>query len=162
MAKGGYALDAKAGGFGLITLPYHATAAHSDPITDNLYLVLDENNEPTDELLPVASTAVVPDGLTIYQFDGDDASLMVFRWKGKLNLLPAPGAFQFARVRAYDYTNLVIRVYADGAEIDAYRVVNNKLTRIPALEDHDDYEIELIGTSTTRTGLLTTDAEEIE
>jgi hypothetical protein len=39
--RGGYALDMKPTGSGLTTLGFHATAAHADPISDNLFLVLD-------------------------------------------------------------------------------------------------------------------------
>lgn len=151
MSKAGYALDAKAGGFGLISLSYHATAVHSDPITDHLYLVLDENNEPTDVLLPLASTAVVPDGLTIFQFDGDDTSDMVFRWKGKLNLMARPTTLHFSRVRALGYDNLVFKTYADGVLIDSYVVTSSNLVRLPGIDSPDSYEFELIGTSTART-----------
>jgi len=162
MAKAGYALDGRAGGFGLISLAYHATALHSDPITDALYLVLDENNEPTDVLLPVASTAVVPDGLTIYQFDGDDESSMVFKWRGKLHLMPWPTTMQFSRVRALNYTNLVFRVFANGVLLSDRLVADSKLVKLPALSAKDDYEFELVGTSSVRTALAVESSEEIE
>jgi hypothetical protein len=55
----GYAYDAKQSGFGLMSLAYHAIAAHVNPITDQLYVVLDVNSEPTDGALPLASSAVV-------------------------------------------------------------------------------------------------------
>ena len=34
---------------------------HADPVTDNLYLVLDENDEPSTPYLPGTSTAPIPD-----------------------------------------------------------------------------------------------------
>jgi hypothetical protein len=162
MAKAGYALDTSPSGFGLISLAYHACAVHSEPETDHLYLVIDANAEPTDVLLPTASTAVVGDGKTIYTFDGDDSSQMVFRWRGKLNLMPWPTTFQLARVRGADYVNLVFNTYADGVLIDQQRVTNGNLFKLPALDSHESYEFEFVGTSTVRTGLALQHASEVE
>lgn len=161
MAKGGFALDIKENGFGLIELAYHACAVHTNPVTDLLYLVLDDNHEPTDVLLPVASTAVAPTGKTIFQFDADEASDMVFLWRGRLNLMPWPTTMQFARVRALDFVNLVFRTYADGVMIDEYRVLNDLLVKLPALDTHDSYEHELVGTSTARSFFSTEDPEDM-
>lgn len=153
MAKGGYALDVRAGGFGLISLGYHACAAYSDPLTDHLYLVLDEVNEPDDELLPVPPEPIVdPDGLTIYQFDGDDTTRMTFRWKGKLNRMNRPATMHFMRVVAIEYDNLVANVYANGVMIDSFVVTgaNDEATRIPGLDSYNTYELELVGTSSAQ------------
>lgn len=106
----GFALDMKASGFGLIPLAYHASAAYADPVTDNLYLLLDDDSEPTDDQLPEPSTAPVPDDVTIYQFNADE-SAMVYRWKSKLYLLPVPAAFLRVQVRALSYANTVFRAY---------------------------------------------------
>ena len=43
-----YALDMKANGFGVVEMPFHASAVHVDPVTDTMYLVLDDINEPDD------------------------------------------------------------------------------------------------------------------
>ena len=126
-------------------------AAHAEPITDGLYLVLDQVSEPTHVLLPLASTAVTPNGLTIYQFNASTVSHMVYRWKGKLNLMPWPTTLHFSRVRALSYTNLVFRTYADGVLIDTQLVTDSNLVRLPGLDSHDSYEFEFIGTNTVRT-----------
>lgn len=156
----GYALDAKPNGFGLIRLSYHATALHSDPLTDGFYLVLDVNNEPTDSDLPVASTAVTPNGLKIFQFDAG-ASNMVFRWRGKLNLTAYPLALTIAQVRALSYSNLLFRVYADGAVIHEQVVSNDKEFTLPALDTYGSYEFEFMGTSTARSGQAAEDVLEL-
>lgn len=109
--KGGFALDMKASGFGLVPLAYHATAVYANPVTDDLYLVLDESTEPTDTELPLASTAPEPDGVTIYQFNADEASNMVYRWRSKLYLLPHRAAFLTVRVQARTFLNTVFRAY---------------------------------------------------
>lgn len=148
--KGGYALDVKSTGFGLIRLSHHATAAHADPLTDKLYLVLDENTEPTEAALPLESTAPTPDGVTIFEFNGDDDSKMVYRYRGKLNLMPAPTTLTIARVAAGDYTNLLARFYADGVLLRELVIESKKEFVLPAKETHETYEVELIGTSTVR------------
>lgn len=151
MAKGGFALDLRSAGFGLIELGHHATAAFSDPATDHLHVVLDEINEPDDELLPVPPAPVDPDGLTIYQFDGDDDVLMTFRWKGRLNRMNRPATMHFMRVTAEAYDNLVANVYADGVLIDSFVVTDENLVRLPGTDSHSSYELELVGTSRTYT-----------
>src|SRR5574341_2134441 len=55
--RAGYALDMTPDGFGLISLAFFATAMYADPLTDKLYLVLTEDNEPADVYLPLPSTA---------------------------------------------------------------------------------------------------------
>lgn len=160
--SGGYALDAKPDGFGLIELAYHATAVHADPVTDNLYLVLDTNNEPTTPYLPASSSAVVPDGRTIYQFDGDPAHLMTYLWRGRLNLLAQPFAAQFQRVLAADFDNLIARCYEDGDMqferiIASNREFRSKRTQLAEVS----YEQELIGTSRVRGFLSADDIDEL-
>lgn len=150
MTTGGFALDTKPTGFGLVELSYYARAVHVSPVTDQLYLVLVSNAEPTDELLPLPTSAVEPDGATIYQFDGDDDEAMVFRYRGRLNLMPHPTTLRIARVRALDYTNLVVRVYGDGTQIHEQVVTGKREFVVPARSTYETYEIELIGTSTTR------------
>ena len=146
----GYALDTKSDGFGLIQLSFHATALHVDPLTDALHMVLDLNNEPVDVALPVASTAVVPTGLKVFQFDAG-ASDMVYRWRGRLNLTPYPLTLTIAQVRAASFANLVLRLYGDGVEIHKRALVGNTEFALPATDTYDSLEIELMGTGTVRT-----------
>jgi hypothetical protein len=151
LASGGYALDFKPDGFGLIELAYHATAAHADPTTDALYLALDENDEPTTPYLPQPSTAPAPDGQTIYQFDGDENALMTYLWRGRLNLMQAPYAPMFVRVQAQDYDNLIVRGYQDGLMQFENVVTSAEEFRVPTQRTAKvSYEQELIGTSRVR------------
>lgn len=146
----GYALDTKPDGFGLIRLSFHATAVHVDPLTDALYLLLDVNSEPTAGALPLASTAVVPNGLRIYQFDAG-ASDMVFRWRGRLNVTPYPLRLAIAQVRALAFTNLLVRLYGNGVLVYERVVADGREFTLPTLAAYDTLELELMGTSTTRT-----------
>lgn len=161
MAKSGYALDTKPTGFGLVELPYHASSAYSDPLTDHLYLVLDQNNEPTDGALPLASTAVAATGKTIFQFDGDAASNMVYRWRGKLNLFQHPKTPHMGRVRALSYANLIAKFYGDGVLLLTKVITSAKEFKLPALKAFESYEMELIGTSTSRSIQAAEDVTEL-
>jgi hypothetical protein len=161
--KGGYALDSNQGGFGLISLGYHSTASHSDPLTDHLYLVLDEVNEPTDALLPVPPAPVTADGLTIFQFDADETVDMTYQWKGKLHLMPVPTTLHFAKVRAGDVVNLLFRTYADGVLVDTQVIDATTLQfRLPGADSHESYEFELIGTSSVRMFVAAEDVKGLE
>jgi hypothetical protein len=147
---GGYALDMKNSGFGLVALSYHASAVHAAPLTDKLYLVLDEIDEPTVTYTPVVSTVPAADVTAIVQFDGDSASHLVYQWRGKLNLLARPAAPQYCQVQADDYTNLVLRLYGNGVLIFETTVLSQLEFTLPTLDMYVTYELELIGTSRVR------------
>ncbi len=160
VTQGGYALEPGPNGFGLIQLGMHAAAAYADPITDSLYLILDTYEEPTDDLLPGGSgQPIEPDGLTLYQWNaGED--LMMYRWRGKLWMLPFDTAFQQARVRAADYAALVFRAYRDGVLLKEKLITNAKGFTLPMLEAPETVEIELVGTSRVRTVQMVQDPME--
>ncbi len=163
MAKAGYALDMKPDGFGAISLAYHATAAFADPLTDELQLVLDQNDEPAVPYLPLPSTEPVPDGVTIYTFDAVEGDgHMVYQWRGKLNLLPNPSAFTYCQVRALDYTNLVLRLYGDGVLIFERAISSQETFTLPLISTYDTFEAELVGTSTVRTLQVAEDIGEFD
>lgn len=149
--KGSFALDMKPDGFGLVPLSSHASAAYSDPITDELYLVLDSTTKIINALLPIPDTMPTVSGTVIYRFDPDDgAGLMMRRYYGKLNLLPRPAAFGFAQVKASDYTNLVLRLFGDGALYYEVVVAGKEAFTLPVNDEYESFEYELLGTSTVR------------
>ena len=156
----GYALDTKQGGFGLIRLSWHANAVHVDPLTDALYALLDVNSEPTDSNLPLPSTAVAPSSVRVYQFDAG-ASDMVFLWRGKLNLMAIPTAMQVMQVRAAGFENVLVRLYGDGAMLHEQVLSDMREFTIPTLDAHDDFELELMGTSTVRGAQAAEEVEEL-
>lgn len=160
MARAGYMLDMKSTGFGVVALAYHATAVHAEPLTDKLHLVLDENNEPTAPYLPLPSTAPVPDGLTIYTFNAENGDgNMVVQWRGKLNLLPYPASFKYCQVRAEEYTNLLLRLYANGDLLMEHAIASEEPFTLPMIDDYTKFEFEFLGTSRIYTAQV---AEEIE
>ena len=162
--RGGYMADLKSDGFGLVETAYHATAAHADPVTDDLYLALDSNDEPTTPYLPEPSTAPAPDGRTIYQFDGDESSLMAYLWRGRLNLVPSPYAPTFVRVQAGDFDNLIARGYQDGDLQFEEVITSAEEFRVDDGGEMAEvsFEQELIGTSRVRTFQTAEDIGEIE
>jgi hypothetical protein len=161
--KAGYALDTKPDGFGAVPVAYHATAVHANPLTDNLHLVLDEDDEPTVAYLPLPSTAPAVDGLTIYTFNAENGDgHMVYQWKGKLNLLPYSASFNFFQVRAEDFANLVMRIYADGVLIFEQAITSQEPGTLPLLDSYNRVEIELIGTSRVYTVQIAEGIEEFD
>jgi hypothetical protein len=161
MTTHGYMLDMKQSGFGLVALSYHVTARHADPLTDKLYLVLDAIDEPTVTYTPVVSTIPTPDGATIYEFDGDDTSKLIYLWRSKFNLLPREGAFQVAQIDADDYTDLTLRLYANGSMIYEVLVTSAEPFTLPTDDEAKSYEWELIGSSRAQRVQMAETVEEL-
>lgn len=159
----GYMLDVRPNGAGLVSLSFHAIAAFADPLSDNLYLVLDAINEPTEAALPVASTAPTLSSpyKVIHQFDGHATNLLRYRYRGKLHLLPYPGTMTIAQVSAPDFTNLVMRTYGDSTLLQTKQITSLREFTVPALAARDSYEVELVGTTTVRTAQLAEDVQEL-
>jgi len=161
----GRALDMKETGFGLITLSYHASAVHSDPLTDNLYLVLTEDEEPTGPsgtLLGSTAPLLSAPYVTIYQFDADeDVTPMTYRHRGKLNLLSRPAAFVYCQVKADDYDNLVLNLYADGVLFFSDAVLDSEPFTLPLTDEYVEFEYEFVGTSRVRTAQFVEDIREL-
>jgi hypothetical protein len=156
----GYVLDTKPDGAGLVRLSHFATAVHVDPLTDAMFVLLGVNSEPTDASLPLASTAVAASTTVIYQWDAHATNKIVYRWKGKLNLMPYETTLHFGRLKAEDYTNVLARVYGDGAEIFEKVGVSEIVYRVPGTRTYSKYEQELMGTSRVRTYQLAQDPME--
>jgi hypothetical protein len=149
--RGCYAIDMKATGFGVVPMAFHASAAYVDPIEDKLYLVLDEDNEPDDDLLPVpAEPPHYIDGRTIYEFEGNPSMLMNYRYRGKLWLLEHPAWLSVFQVRADDYDNLLLRIYGDGQQVEEIVVTEDTEFTVACVDEYVELEYEVLGTSTVR------------
>lgn len=149
---GGYMLDTKGTGFGVVRSSFHAVAAFVDPLTDGMYLVLSAFNEPTSALLPQPSSFALgaTPQRTIYQFDAHATAKLVQSWRGKLNLHDMPTAQRVARVEAVDYANIVFRLYADGLLIHERAVTGAGEFSLPLHDAAGSHEIEVISTSAIR------------
>jgi hypothetical protein len=166
--KGGYALDMKSTGFGLVELGYHATAAYAEPLTDDLYLVLDDVNQPTADGLPVPSDPPVPTGVTIFKFNAA-ADAMPYRWRSKLYVLPKPGAFLWVQIKAAALSNTIFRLYRQNMSAGSWSdtlvrevVPNaNEPFNLPMAADYDRCWWEIIGTDYIQSVQIAEDVEEL-
>ena len=155
-SRAGYALDMSPTGFGLVKLGFHAEAIYADPETDNFYLALDSDTEPTNVLLPVPpSTPVDLTGNIIYQFDADPGSKMVALWRSKLFMLPRPGCLQYVQIRAVTYANMVARFFkiVDGVDVMFYErvVVSEEPFVIPTNDLYSRFFVEVLTTDRIQT-----------
>lgn len=148
-ARGCFGIDMKANGFGIVRMAFHASASFVDPIEDKMYLVLDMDDEPDDELLPVrADPPHYVDGRTIYEFEGNPSVLMTYRWLSKLWILENPSWFSVFQIEAQDYDNLLLRLYGDGAVVGEYVVTDKEEFTVDVVEEpYTRLQYELIGTS---------------
>lgn len=159
--RGGYAIDMKPTGFGIVELPFHATAAFADPVSGDLYVVLDQNDEPDDPSLPVrAAPPAYVNGTTLFRFEGSTA-LMTFRWRSKLWIQERPTTFLMCKVVAEDYDNLLLRFYGDGIEFHEVAVSSEEVFTLPMVDAYRHFEVEVLGTSTVRTIQVAEDVLEI-
>jgi len=158
--KGCYAIDTRQNGFGVVGMAFHFTAAWVDPKTDRLYMVLDEDAEPDDESLPEhPAIPLYLDGTTVYEFEGGD-TFMNYRWRSKLWLTP-PSAFSIAQVRAESYDNLLVRFYANGAQLYETVVTQETEFVLPMADAATQFEIEILGTSPVRVVQMAEDVLEL-
>jgi hypothetical protein len=114
--------------------------------------------------LPLPSTAPTnTNGLNIFQFNSPDGDgRMVYRWRGKLNLLAHPAAFGFCQVRAEDFDNLVLRLYADGVLLSEDVITSETPLTLPLIDGYTTFEIELLGTSRVYTVQVAEDISEFD
>lgn len=82
-----------------------------------------------------------------------------YRWRSKLFLNPIPASYTMAQVRAADYDDLTLRIYAQGQLIDERVVTSDVEFTIPIVA-HTRTEIEIEGTSTVQTVQLVEDVRE--
>lgn len=157
----GFVLDMNPSGFGLMELGMHATAVATVPSEDALMIVLDAYEEPESALLP-PDTAVIGSvsGRSIYEWDGGGTT-MRYSWRGKLWLNPYPKAWAWVRVRAQDYDDLELQVYADGDLLHQQIVTDGRPFRLPMVAEANEVEWVAIGTSRVRSVELADDSEEL-
>jgi len=138
--RGGFILDARNGGFGLVFTDLWAQAAYSDPLTDRLLLVM---------------------GNQVWQWEGG-STRRPYRWRSRLFQLPRPTAFGCAQVRAADYEDLQLTLYADGAPWLTRAVTSATEFVLPDRLAQASLEIELAGTSRVQSVEVAEEMEELE
>ena len=85
---------------------------------------------------------------------------MNYRWRSKLWLAP-PTAFSVAQVRAEDYDNLLVRFYANGAQLYETVVAQETEFVLPMADSATQFEIEILGTSPVRVVQMAEDVQEL-
>lgn len=161
--RGCYGLDMKQNGAGVIQMAFHAAAAHVDPIEDKMYLVLDEDNEPDDVLLPEpADPPAHIDGRTIFEFEGNPVVRMNYRWRSKLWLLEHPAWLSVFQVKAEDYDNILLRIYGDGVQIEELVVEDQTEFTVTQTDLYKTLEVEVLGTSPVRVIQGAEDVKELD
>lgn len=165
-SKGGYAIDMKGSGFGIVQLSFYARCGHVDPLTDTLYLVLESytgaGGVPSEDTFTVAAG-----GVTIYAFNANPSTKMPYRWRGKLYELPSPAHLPFAKIERGAGTEPVRgRVIADGvqvseqaADVPVYRVAPRGGSGNP--QPSKEWVLELAGTRRVRSMHLASTAGEL-
>ncbi len=130
--QGGFVFDPDPDGFGFATLDEWAHGVHVDALTDTLYFTRDD---------------------VVYAWEAGSEHL-TYTWRGRLERLPYPVAFNCAVVDAEDYEDITARYYGDGQLIGEYTVTGPGVYRIAPLRDgsgrastYREFELELTGRS---------------
>lgn len=138
--KGGFILDARQDGFGLVFIDVWAQSAYSDALTDRLYLVIGDD---------------------IWAW-GESTYKLPYVWRSKLFKLPRPTSFAAAQIRAADYDDLTLHLLADGVEILNRTILSETEFVLPAKLARYTLEIELRGTSRVQMVQLAEEMDELE
>lgn len=140
--KGAFVLESREGGHGFADLSFYFTAVFNDESIDALDMVLDTISQPT----AASSNALpTPDSKTVYKWDA--GSKINYQWRSKLFQLAEPTTFKCAQVKALDYTNLVLRLRADGVQVFEKTITSAQEFVLPDVKPANQYEIELAGSS---------------
>lgn len=124
--QGGFIFDPTAeGGQGWIRLDTYATAGYRDALTDALYLVVDGNFE---------------------RWDANTVNRLTYRWRSR-RFETRGSAMSIVQVWADGYSDLTLRLIADGQQVLQKAVTSRDPFRIPA-GTPDDWEIEVEGSET--------------
>jgi hypothetical protein len=111
--RGGYVLDLSPGGYGLVALDFHVSAAYVDPASDTLYLV------PDSSIYPINGSVVSAPLNVVSQWEGGSGQ-RPRSWQREDAVLPRPACFGMARVRAADYGDVHLKVWCEyGTACDA-------------------------------------------
>ena len=144
--RGGFVFDPRADGFGFAPLTVWADAVFVDALTDRLYFA---------------------QGDVLYSWEGGTGRLD-YTWRGRLEQLPRPAAFNAARVDAQDYDDVTARYYGDGELVAERTVTGPSVFRLPPLRDgtgrattYRDFEVEISGNSRVYSAEVATSVAEL-
>lgn len=149
-AKGGFYLDMGDAGVGKVSLAFHANARYKDPLSDNLYLILDANSLDTAPLNALLS------------FDQNVSTQLPYVWKSRQFYVPWPTCYRFARITADDYTNLTLTLFADGTQFAQVAVTSQTEFALPQALCQRYFEFQLSGTSRVTRAQFVEDIAELQ
>ncbi len=139
---GGFCFDPRNGGNGLTFLSEAFQAGYSDPKTDKLYLVADDNE--------------------LYIWDDiENEDLLNFDWTSRTTRLPYSGNFRAFQVRADSYTNLSFRFYSNGVLVHT-QAVTSEMEKVLPPNSTTYTEVRLIGTDRVWQVQWAEDMEELQ
>ena len=153
--KGSYLLDLKANGFGIVELDFHVTCFYVDTSKDTLYLVPDYSTLPINGNVVATAQNVVSQ----WAYSGSTTTRNKV-WERANILMGEPTTFQLCRVRAVDYSDITLKITADGVTVYDGVVINNKPFRILAGNPSTLFTITQGGTSEQKVLELVTQATE--
>lgn len=91
------------------------------------------------------------DDLTVYRFDDTAAIKKPYTWRSKLFDVGNDGTRMLAcKVIADDYSNITLKVYADGALLYTRKLTDRKPFRLPNHSHRYDWQFEITATSQVR------------
>lgn len=162
--KGGYLLDIPslygqvagrvAGGFGVIKLDFHATAAYVDPVTDKMFFT------PDLSAYPINGSVISSASNVLSQWEGDSLNKRTQVWTREEILLPRDAAFMLFEVDADDYTNINVTLSSEtGVAFNG--VVTNERPQIMAPRPAKRWKVVISGTSTINRITLAEKSDEL-
>lgn len=120
--SGGYMIDFNDPlGQWMIELSVYATHCYVDKFNDKLLMLV---------------------GSDIVEFDGGFNSA-AFTWKSRLTLLPRPKSLNVAQVIATDYTDTILKVYANGSLVKTKTVTDDKPFKFNPGGKKRNWEVEI-------------------
>ncbi|MFZ8001612.1 hypothetical protein ACO1DV_00940, partial [Acinetobacter lwoffii] len=129
--KGAYLFDPLQVDFGLIELDVWFKSVTRHQQTEELFFLADD--------------------LTVYKFDDTAAAKKPYTWRSKLFDVGNDGTRMLAcKVIADDYSNITLKVYADGALLYTRKLTDRRPFRLPNHSNRYDWQFEITATSQVR------------
>jgi hypothetical protein len=150
----GFYLDLAESNAGKISLGWHTSVRYQDPLSDILWLILDE--------LPTGSVFA---DYSLVGFDLDPTTAVPVTWKSKRYYVDHPTCFRMARVSAPAFTNTVLTLFSDGAQYASVTVSSEVEFAIPPPPNGTTnlyFEFELQGTDPINRVQIVEDAAEFQ
>lgn len=124
VTQGGFIIDPSLGEDGFVFISLHATAAYQDPLSDSLYLVVD------DDIV-----------------EWDKGTKLTYEWLTKEMTGGRARNFSVGRVLAEEYSDITVELYADGVLKHTEVVTSEEVFRMPGGYKARTHQLKISGTS---------------